>query len=339
MAAPVDQRAPGAQPIKAVPVRHPGRWVAAAVLVVLAAMLVHGVFLAKIQRGNTLQTRFGWDVVGEYFTSSQVLQGLVVTIELTIGAMLIGIVGGVTLAVMRLSANPIVRWVAWVYIWFFRGTPLLVQLLFWYNVGYAFPTLSLGIPFGPEFLHFSPNTLLIPIVAALIGLGMNEAAYMAEIVRAGILSVDEGQFEAAQSLGMGRLQVMRRVVLPQAMRVIVPPTGNEVISMLKNTSLASVITVTELLYSVQLIYAATYQTIPMLLVASIWYIIVTTLLTVGQYYVERFFGRGSSRQQPPTPLQRLRRVFASHPDVPPREKLDEMLHPENALQRRGGAPA
>ncbi len=341
MAAPVDQQvpAPGAEAIKAVPVRHPGRWVAAAVLVVLVAMLIHGFFLAKIQRGDLLQTRLGWDVVGEYFLSSQVLQGLVVTIELTVGAMLIGIVGGVTLAVMRLSANPIVRWVAWVYIWFFRGTPLLVQLLFWYNVGYAFPTLSIGIPFGPEFLHFSPNSLLTPLVAAFIGLGLNEAAYMAEIVRAGILSVDEGQFEAAQSLGMGRLQVMRRVVLPQAMRVIVPPTGNEVISMLKNTSLASVITVTELLYSVQLIYAATYQTIPMLLVASIWYIIVTTVLTVGQYYLERFFGRGSSRQQPPTPLQRLRRAFASHPDVPPREKLDDILHPHSALQRRGGALA
>jgi polar amino acid transport system permease protein len=341
MAAPVDyqQPAPEAGPIKAIPVRHPGRWVAAVVLLVLVAMFINGFFVAKIKRGNSFQTRFGWEVVGQYFTSSQVLQGLVMTIELTILAMIIGIVGGIILAVMRLSANPIARWVAWVYIWFFRGTPLLVQLLFWYVIGYAFPTLSLGIPFGPEFLHFSPNDVITPFIAALIGLGLNEAAYMAEIVRAGILSVDEGQFEAAQSLGMGRLLAMRRVVLPQAMRVIIPPTGNEVISMLKNTSLASVITVTELLYSVQLIYAATYQTVPMLLVASIWYIIVTTVLTVGQYYVERFFGRGSSRQQPPTPLQRLRKMFASHPDVPPKEKLDEMLRSESPFRRSRGALA
>ena len=327
MAAPVDHasQAPSAAPVKAVPVRHPWRWVAAAVLLVLVAMFVHGFFFAKIKRGGSLQTRFGWEIVGQYFTSSQVLNGLVMTIELTILAMIIGVAGGVILAVMRLSANPIVRWVAWVYIWFFRGTPLLVQLLFWYLMAYAFPRLSLGIPFGPEFFTFSANDVITPFIAALVGLGLNEAAYMAEIVRAGILSVDEGQFEAAQSLGMRRVLTMRRVVLPQAMRVIIPPTGNEVISMLKNTSLASVITVTELLYSVQLIYAATYQTIPMLVVASLWYIIVTTVLTIGQFYVERFFGRGSSRQQPPTPLQRLRRMLSSHPDVPPRETLGGML--------------
>jgi polar amino acid transport system permease protein len=315
----------GPASIKAVPVRHPGRWVAAAVLLLLVAMLVHAMAFARIKRGNSLQTRFGWDVVGQYFLSRQVLDGLVVTIELTVIAMAIGIVGGVILAVMRLSPNPIVRWIAWVYIWFFRGTPLLVQLLFWFNLSYVFPKLSLGIPFGPEFVHLNANTFITSFIAAFVGLGLNEAAYMAEIVRAGILSVDEGQVEAAQSLGMSRLLAMRRVVLPQAMRVIIPPTGNETISMLKNTSLASVITVTELLYSVQIIYAATYQTVPMLIVASIWYIIVTTVLTVGQYYVERYFGRGSSRQQPPTPLQRFRRMFSSHPDVPPRETLEGML--------------
>jgi polar amino acid transport system permease protein len=201
----------------------------------------------------------------------------------------------------------------------------MVQILFWYVIGYAYPRLSLGIPFGPDFFSFSPNDVITPFIAGLIGLGLNEAAYMAEIVRAGILSVDEGQFEAAQSLGMNRLLTMRRVVLPQAMRVIIPPTGNELISMLKNTSLVSVIAMPELLYTVQLIYAATYQTVPMLLVASIWYIIVTTVLTVGQYYLERFYGRGSTRQQPLTPLQRLRRAIASHPDVPPKETLEAML--------------
>ena len=354
MAAPVDPSTPGGEPVpgavsgpavgrppdggpvETVPVRHPGRWVAAVILLVLVAMFVRGFFFSRIKRGTSLETRFGWDVVGQYFLSSQVLKGLVMTIELTVIAMAIGIIGGVLLAVMRLSANPIVRWVAWIYIWFFRGTPLLVQLLFWYNIAYAFPQLSIGIPFGPAFLHFSPNDVLTPFVAAIIGLGLNEAAYMAEIVRAGILSVDEGQFEAASSLGMSRILAMRRVVLPQAMRVIIPPTGNETISMLKNTSLASVITVTELLYSVQLIYAATYQTIPMLLVASLWYIIVTTVLTVGQYYVERHFGRGSVRQQPPTPLQRFRRMFASHPDVPPREKLTDMLQAGSPMRHGAG---
>jgi len=303
--------------VRAVPVRHPGRWVAAAVLLLLAAMAVHAVAFARIKRGNAMQTRFGWHVVGQFLLSHQVLDGVVVTLELTVIAMLIGIVGGVMLAVMRLSANPIVKWIAWGYIWFFRGTPVLVQLLFWFNLSYVFPRLALGIPFGPELLHLDTNRLITPFIAAFIGLGLNEAAYMSEIVRAGILSVDEGQAEAAQSLGMTRLLTMRRIVLPQAMRVIIPPTGNETISMLKTSSLASVITVTELLYSVQLIYAATYQIVPMLLVASLWYLIVTSVLTVGQYYVERYFGRGSSRALPLTPFQRFRRLIRlSHATVP-----------------------
>ena len=280
-------------------------------------MVVHAIVFARVKRGNKLETRFGWDVVGNYFLSHEALDGLVVTIELTVIAMAIGIAGGVLLAVMRLSPNPVVRWVAWAYVWFFRGTPVLVQLLFWFELSYAFPKLSLGIPFGPEFVHFSANDVISPFTAAFVGLGLNEAAYMAEIVRAGILSVDEGQTEAAHSLGMSRLLTMRRIVLPQAMRVIIPPTGNETISMLKTTSLASVITVTELLYSVQLVYATTYQVVPMLLVASLWYLIVTSVLTAGQYYVERYFGRGSSRAQPPTPLQRFRRMLTTfHAAVP-----------------------
>jgi polar amino acid transport system permease protein len=310
-------RAAGPAEIRAVPVRHPGRWVAAVVLLLLAAMLVHAIVFARVTRGNSTETRFGWGVVGQYFLSHEVLQGLAVTIELTVIAMAIGIAGGVLLAVMRLSANPILRWIAWGYIWFFRGTPVLVQLIFWFNLNYAFPEISIGIPFGPNWVHLNANKLITPFIAAFVGLGLNEAAYMSEIVRAGILSVDEGQAEAAQSLGMTRALVMRRIVLPQAMRVIIPPTGNETISMLKTTSLASVITVTELLYSVQLVYATTYQIVPMLLVASLWYLIVTSVLTAGQYYVERYFGRGSSRNQPPTPLQRFRRMLTTfHPDVP-----------------------
>ncbi|MDQ2850811.1 MAG: amino acid ABC transporter permease [Actinomycetota bacterium] len=295
--------------IKAIPVRHPGRWVAALVILVIIAMMVSAIVFARVKRGDSYQTRFGWGVVGQFFLSGQVLHALVVTIELTIIAMAIGIIGGVLLAVMRLSPNPLVSGFSWLYIWFFRGTPVLVQLLFWFNLSYVFPQLSLGIPFGPEFVHFSANNLITPFVAAVVGLGLNEAAYMSEIVRAGMLSVDEGQTEAAQSLGMGRAKTLRRVVLPQAMRVIIPPTGNELIGMLKTTSLASVITVVELLYSVEIIYARTYQTIPLLLVASLWYLIVTTILTAGQYYVERYFGRGSARAQPMTPLQRFRGLF------------------------------
>ncbi len=313
--------------LKAIPVRHPGRWVAIAVLAVLAAMLVHSMVLARVPRGfqevngvqvlkngqpvPILQTRYGWDVVGKYFLSRQVLDGLYLTLELTVIAMLIGIVGGVLLAVMRLSSNPILSGVSWVYIWFFRGTPVLVQLLFWYNFSFLFPSLTLGIPFGPAFVHLNPNTLVTAFVAGSVGLGLNEAAYMAEIVRAGILSVDEGQSEAAQSLGMTRSLSMRRIVLPQAMRVIIPPTGNETISMLKTTALVSVITVPELLKVVGDIYARTYETIPMLIVASLWYIAVTSVLTFGQYYVERYYGRGSSRRLPDTPLQRLRKALTS----------------------------
>ena len=287
--------------IKAIPVRHPGRWVAAAIIVYLSAALVKSV---------ATNPRFEWGIIRHYFTSSRVLQGLVTTLELTVLCMAIGIVIGILLAVMRLSVNPLVSGASWLYIWLFRGTPVLVQILFWGYISALYPRLSLGIPLGPQFVHFSANSVISPFVAGMLALGLNEGAYMAEIVRAGIISVEEGQTEAAQSLGMTRLQTMRRIVLPQAMRVIVPPTGNETISMLKTTSLVSVIAVTDLLYSVQLIYAVNYRTIPLLIVASIWYLIVTTLLSFGQYYLERYFGRGTARELPPTPLQRLRRSLS-----------------------------
>jgi polar amino acid transport system permease protein len=233
--------------------------------------------------------------------------------------MVIGIALGIVLAVMRLSPNPLVSVASWVYVWFFRATPVLVQILFWSNISALYPRLSLGIPFGPQFTDFSANDVITPFAAGVLALGLNEAAYMAEIVRAGILSVEEGQVEAAQSLGMTRLQTMRRIVLPQAMRVIIPPTGNETISMLKTTSLGSVIAVTELLYSVQLIYAVNFQTIPLLIVASIWYLIFTTVLSIGQYYVERRFSHRGSRDLPETPFQRIRRNLFSfrHATVKP----------------------
>jgi polar amino acid transport system permease protein len=275
--------------------------------------------LLAVALGHSVATnpRFRWGTVGDYLFSSRVLDGLRVTIELTVIAMAIGIVLGVVLAVMRLSLNPLVSGASWIYVWFFRGTPVLVQLLFWSYISALYPRISLGIPFGPQFVHGDANSLITPFAAAILGLGLNEAAYMAEIVRAGILSVDEGQTDAAHALGMTRLQTMRRIVLPQAMRVIIPPTGNETISMLKTSSLVSVIAYKELLYSVQLIYAVNFLQIPLLLVASIWYLVVTTILSIGQYYVERRFGRGTARELPPTPLQRLRRNLAiRHVELP-----------------------
>jgi polar amino acid transport system permease protein len=263
--------------------RHPGRWVAAAILVVLAAMFVN--FVATTEQLRP-------DLVFGYLFERSIMRGLLVTIEVTAVAMLVGVVLGTLLAVMRLSENPLLRGVAGGYVWLFRGTPILVQLLFWFFLGTVLPKISLGIPFGPEFFSISSNTLITQFVAAILGLGLNEAAYMAEIVRAGIGSVDRGQTEAAQALSMNPGLTYRRIVLPQAARVIVPPTANELISMLKLTSLCLVIGLPELLTTAQLIYGRNFQQIPLLIVASIWYIVLTTILTVVQSRVERRMSRG-----------------------------------------------
>lgn len=256
------------------------------------------VVVASLVRSAINNPAFHWHVVGQYLFDSRILHGVVVTIRLTVISMVIGVVLGVILAVMRLSPNRLISGSSWVYIWFFRGTPLLVQILFWNNISALYKTITIGIPFGgPSIISADANSLIPTSVAVILALGLNEAAYMAEIVRAGIISVSEGQAEAAQSLGMSRLQTMRLIVLPQAVRVILPPTGNEVISMLKNTSLASVAAYTELLYSVQLIYAANYQVIPLLIVASIWYLVMTSVLYVFQYFIERRYGRGFTRAQ------------------------------------------
>jgi polar amino acid transport system permease protein len=219
-----------------------------------------------------------------------------ITIILTVTAMAIGIILGLIIAVMRQSENWVLSSVAGVYIWFFRATPALVQLIFWFNLAALFPHLSFGIPFGPSFVSGDANKFITPLIAANLGLGLCEAAFMAEIMRGGLLSVDAGQLEAAHALGMSRLKALRHVVLPQAMRVIIPPTGNETIGMLKYTSLASVISVTELLESAQIIYQRTFQPIPLLIVASIWYLAMTSALTIGQRYLERKFGRGVQRR-------------------------------------------
>jgi polar amino acid transport system permease protein len=273
----------------AVPVRHPGRWVAAVVIAIIAASLI---------RSAIVNPHFGWHVVGHYLFDARILHGVWVTVRLTLMAMVIGVLLGVILAVMRLSPNRLVSGASWFYIWFFRGTPLLVQILFWNNIGALYNTIVLGVPFGgPGLIHANANSLIPTSVAVVLALGTNEAAYMAEIVRAGIISVAHGQTEAAQSLGLGRLQVMRLIVLPQAIRVIVPPTGNEVISMLKNTSLASVVAYGELLYAVQLIYGVSFQIIPMLMVSVVWYLVMTSVLYVVQYFIERRYGRGFTRAQ------------------------------------------
>jgi len=278
-----------------VPVRRPGRWVAAAIVLVIAASIV---------RSIVANPHFQWGVVGHYMLDSRILHGVVATIYLTFLAMAIGIVLGVVLAVMRMSPNPILSSASWLYIYFFRGTPVLVQIIFWYNIAALFPRINLGIPFGPSFVHANGNSLITVFVAAMLALGLNEGAYMAEIVRAGIISVGEGQTEAAASLGMRRLAIMRHIVLPQAMRVILPPTGNETISMLKTTSLVYTIGFAELFYEASQIYGATYQTIPLLIVASIWYLILTSIAYVGQHFIERRYGRGFTRAQRVTMRER-----------------------------------
>ena len=240
---------------------------------------------------------YQWGVIGDYITRGIIVDGLLRTLLLTAVAMTSGIVLGAILAIMRLSANPVLRYAALGYIWLFRGTPLLVQLIFWFNAAALYHRFTVGLPFGGPSLVVvgNVNGLITAYVAAFLGLGLNEAAYMAEIVRSGISSVDAGQTEAAQALGLRRGQILKKVILPQALRVIIPPTGNQVIGMLKVTSLVSVIALPELLYSAQLVYAQNFQTIPLLIVASIWYIVLTTILTIVQYFIERRYSRGQRR--------------------------------------------
>ena len=269
--------------LRVLPARYMGRWVAAVLVVGTLGMLLFSMFTNE---------RFHWDVVGEFLFAAPVLSGLGKTLMLTAVSMLIGILLGIVVAVCRLSSNPILSTAAWAYSWFFRGTPLMVQLLFWFFLAALVPTIGLGVPFGPNLFEIDTNSIISPFTAALLGLSLNEGAYMGEIVRSGIRAIAPGQTEAAKAIGMSRMQTMRRVVLPQAMRVIIPPTGNETIGMLKYTSLVIVIGYSELLTSVSIIYSRNFQTIPLLIVAAIWYLAVTALLSIGQYFVERHFERG-----------------------------------------------
>jgi polar amino acid transport system permease protein len=270
--------------IQARPVPRPGRIVAAVVVLVLAAMAA-----------NALITNdaFRWDVVWLYLRDIVVIKGVMWTLILTFGSMVVAVALAITLAVMRRSDNPVMRWVSWLWIWFFRGTPVYTQLIFWGLLAVLYPRLSLGIPFGPEFLSFRTEDVVTAFWAALIGLAFNESAYLAEIMRAGITSVDPGQAEAAKALGMKDGKIMRRVVLPQAMRVIVPPTGNETISMLKTTSLVVAVPLTyELTYATSAIGNRMFLPIPLLVIAALWYLLITSILMVGQHYLEQYYGRG-----------------------------------------------
>ncbi len=263
--------------------RHVGRWLWAVVILVAAAWVVRAFALGDIE----------WPIVAQYFTAELILRGLVNTIVITITSMLLGIVLGVIVAVMRLSSNPVAQAVAAAYVWFFRGVPVLLQLLLWYNLALVFPTIGI-----PGIWEERTIVLMTPFLATLLGLGLHQSAYTAEIVRGGILSVDRGQTEAANSLGISGVAVLRRIVLPQAMRVIIPPLGNEVISTLKTSSLAAVVTYGELLQSAQLIYYANNRIIELLIVVTIWYLIIVSILAVGQFFLERRVGRGFARRTP-----------------------------------------
>ena len=271
-------------PSDLVPMRHPGRLLAALLLLLVAASLGH----SAITNHN-----FEWPVVWDYLFHPKIMAGLRTTLVLTAVSMSLGIILGVILAACRMSENRVLSTLSGAYLWFFRGTPLLVQLIFWFNLSALYPRLSLSVPFGgPEIVGASTNSVLSLWAVAIIGLTLNESAYMAEIVRGGLLSVPKHQGEAAVALGMNRWQTFSRVILPQALRVIVPPTGNQVIGMLKHSSLVSIIALSDLLYSAQLIYSQNFRTIPLLVVISIWYLVCTTVLSYAQSHIERHYGRG-----------------------------------------------
>lgn len=269
--------------LKIVPRRYYGRWFAAA-LIVFCLLWIGKAFA---------EGQIAWKVVGQFLTAPAILNGLVNTIIMTACAMALGIVLGVLFAIMYMSPNPVLRGVALFYIWFFRGTPLLLQLLLWFNLALVFPRLGI-----PGLFDVRTIDVITPFVATLLGLGMNQGAYTAEVVRSGILSVDVGQTEAAKAIGMTRLTTLRRIVLPQAMRVIIPPVGNEFISMVKLTSIASVIQFSEILRNAQTIYYANARVIELLIVAAIWYLLVVTLLQIGQFFLERYFSKGRGARRP-----------------------------------------
>ena len=267
---------------------------------VLAALV--GLLLLTVAQEVFTNPNFGWPVVAEYFFSGLILQGLMMTAALTIIVMVVGTLAGLLVAVLRMSRNKFISGTAWAYINFFRGTPLLIQVIFWYNIAALFPSLSMGVPFGPSIAEIDTNTLITPFTAAVIALTLNEAAYMAEIIRGGFLGVDRGQYEAAEAVGMPPNGVLG-IVLPQAIRIIIPPTANQLITTFKNTALVSVIGLADLLHTAQIIYANNYQTIPLLITASLWFLILTSILSYFQSIVERHYSKGFSLRTKKTAIK------------------------------------
>jgi len=268
--------------------RYYGRWLSALLVLLCVAAMAHSMIN---------NPRFEWGVIADNFTEASILQGVLMTLQLTAISVVLGFAFGTVLALMRLSSNPVLVAVSWAYTWFFRGVPMLVQLFLWYNIAALYPTLSLSLPGVGELWSAQSNALVSPFSAAVIALVMHQSAYAAEIVRAGIQSVGNGQLEAARALGYRPAQIFRFTILPQAMRAILPPAGNEVIGQLKTTAVVSVISLQDVLFSAQIIYQRTYEVIPLLLVATLWYLLMTSVLSVGQFYVERYFSRGVSRGQ------------------------------------------
>lgn len=265
----------------------PLRWIGNVLLVLAALQIVN--FLAT-------NPRFEWPVVLKYLFAETVLKGLGMTVALTVVAMLVGSLIGTVCALLLMGDWKPGRWAASVYLWAFRGTPLMIQLVLWYNLAYLVPTIALGLPFAAPLVQWESNEVITPLLAALLGLGLAEGAYMTEIVRAGLLSVDSRQHDAAKAIGMTPVRSFFRIVLPQAMRFIIPPTGNQVISMTKATALVSVISMNDLLHAVQMIYNRTYQIVPLLMVAVIWYLALITVLYALQGRLERHYSRGHRQQ-------------------------------------------
>ena len=271
-------------PIQVVPRSHYGRWVGVAAVALFGAWIVYQVLT---------NPGFQWSIVGQYMLHPRVLRGIAMTCQLTFLVMFFGTIIGIVVALMRMSQVPLLSFCASAYLWFFRGTPVLVQLVFWYNLASLFPEIEIGVPFGgPKFYSISSTVAISSFVAAMLGLSLNEGAYMSEIVRGGLLSVDSGQTDAAKALGYRPFETFRVIVLPQAMKAIVPPTGNQVIGMLKFTSLASIVALPELMHSVESIYTRTFETIPLLIVAALWYLILVSILSVIQHFIEAHYSRG-----------------------------------------------
>ncbi|WP_042366351.1 amino acid ABC transporter permease [Streptacidiphilus neutrinimicus] len=283
---------------RVIPLRHPGRWIVSVGVLVLVAQIVHGLATNPF---------YQWDRFQYWFARPVLMNGLVITLEVTAYSALLGLAGGIVLALARLSRSPVLRAISWVYVWLFRSVPLIVVLLFLYNFSALYRTLSVGVPFGPAFWHFDESKLATDMVIAVVGLSLNEAAYAAEVVRAGILSVDQGQHEAAAALGLPRRYQFARIVFPQALRAIVPSYVNQLIGLVKGTSLVFYVSLLDLFGSVQSM-GSTYpgDIVPLLLVATVWYVILTSVVSVVQFYVERHYSRGALRTLPPTPVQRLR---------------------------------